>query len=136
MGIKNKEAGYQIDELIEVESEGQTPVDVISIQVGDIIESVLARIKTPAALTGAVTVSVGDNDAAAGFVAAASAKATAGTVYGQDPTERGVYLYDATKKGSFVKLYPAEKTLKLVLSATPDTEGIFQVIVRGHRVNL
>jgi hypothetical protein len=136
MVIKKNSPSYDFAELYEVESEGVSPVNVMGIQVGDILESVLVRIKTPAVLTEAVTVSIGDNDAAAGFVAAASAKAVAGTVYGQDPTERGAYLYDATKKGGFVKLYDTEKTLKLVLSAAPDTEGIYQVIVKGHRANL
>jgi hypothetical protein len=80
---------------------------------------------------------VGDDDNDDGFLAAADAKGSAGTVYGEDPTARGAYLYDATKKGGFTKVYTAEgKTLKAVLDAAVDTEGVVQIMVWGYRANL
>jgi hypothetical protein len=136
MTVKNRNASYQFAEQIQVESQGITPVAVMTLPVGTIVESLLARVLTAAVRAGgSVTLTVGDNDTANGYLVAADAKAAAGTVYGEDPTARGAYLYDATKKGSFVKVYILYKTLYLALSIAPDTEGIYDVIITGHRAN-
>lgn len=127
-------AVYPFAEMVLVESNGDTAVDVLSIPEGTIIEQLLTRTYVPA--TGSANLTIGDDDDPDGFIVAADATAAEGTVYGDDPTERGDYLYDATKKGSFVKLYEAAKTLKLVLSAAPTSEGEYEVIVIGHRTVL
>lgn len=136
MVVKTLNAGYDICEEIEVETEGVTAVVCRTLSPGEVIDQVLARIKTPATYGSAVTLSVGDDDAATGFLLAADAKAAAGTVYGEDPTVRGAYLYDSTKKGSFLKAYAAVKSLKIVLSAAPTTQATVQVVIFGHRIAL
>lgn len=132
MGLENRYSVYPFAEMIQVLSEGDTIIDVLSIPAGTLIEHVGVIIKTPA--VGASNLIVGDDDDDNGFITAADAVAAANTVYGDDPTERGAYLYDATKKGAFRKYYTAAKTLKFVLSADPATsEGVYQVIVVGKR---
>jgi hypothetical protein len=129
---------YPFSESIEITTTGVTAVPVRRIAAGEVITRLSARIKTAAVrAAGACNITVGDDDAADGYLVAADAKASAGTVYGEDPTARGAYMYDATKKGSFYKLYAAEgKTIKAVLSAAPDTEAVVQVLVTGFRSNL
>ncbi len=137
MGLENRYTVYPMAEMAHVKTESlagsPVAVDVLSIPEGMIIEQVLVRVKTPAVDVDANNLIVGDEDDDNGFIVAADAKGAAGTVYGEDPTLRGAYLYDATKKGSFLKLYQEVKTLKLVLSAAPDTEGEYEVTVLGHR---
>jgi len=133
MTILNSFAGKDIHESFLLESEGTTVIDLKSLQEGTIVEKVLVRIVKAA--IGASNLTVGDDDSANGYITAADATAAAGTVYGADPTERGAYLYDATKKGSFSKFYQAIKTLKFVLSATPETmEGQYEVTILGYRI--
>ena len=133
MAIKQKFSVYPFAEMIEVETNGTTAVDVLSIPKYTIIEGVLVRIKT-AATGDANNLIIGDDDDDNGYIVAADAKGTAGTVYGDDPTERGAYLYDATKKGGFVKLYAAAgKEIKVVLSTAATTEAVLQVFVFGKR---
>jgi hypothetical protein len=132
----SQNAVYHFAEQLKVQSQGTTPVALITLPVGTIVESVLARVRTAAVRAGgSVTLAVGDNDDADGFLIAADAKA-ADVTYGPDPTQRGAYLYDATKKGSFVKLYGTDNTLYFALNIAPDTEGIYDVIIIGHRANL
>jgi hypothetical protein len=135
MGILNTNKAYEIAEEIEVQTNGVTAVVVRPLSAGENISHVLARVKTPAVRSaGAVNLSVGDDDNAAGFLAAADAKAAAGTQYGNIPTERGAYLYDATVKAGYRKAYSADKSLKIVLDAAPDTQAVVQVVVIGHRM--
>lgn len=134
MGIKNTNKVYDLAEEIEVETEGTTAVVCRSLSSGEVIDGVLARVKTPATDTGAVTLAVGDDDDADGFLVAADAKAAAGTIYGGVPTERGAYLYDSTVKAGYRKAYSAAKSLKIALSAVPDTEAVVQVFINGHRI--
>jgi pyruvoyl-dependent arginine decarboxylase (PvlArgDC) len=137
MVIKTLNAGYDICEEIEVDTEGVTAVVCRSLSPGEVIDQVLARVKTPAVRSaGACNLTVGDDDNSAGYLAAADAKATAGTIYGTVPTERGSYLYDGTVKAGYIKAYTAVKSLKIVLSAAPDTQATVQVVVFGHRIAL
>lgn len=133
MGLQNRYTVYPVAEMVDIQSEGTTAVDVFSIPDGMIVEEVLVIIKTALVDADANNLIVGDDDDDNGYIVAADAKAAVGTVYGADPTERGDYLYDATKKGSFVKVYPAGKTLKFKLSVAPDTEGEYLVYIFGKR---
>ena len=77
---------------------------------------------------------LGDDDDDNGYIVAKDATSAAGTVVGDDPTERGAYLYDATKKGSFSKTYTAAgKFLKLAMSTTQTTYIKLKVIITGFR---
>ena len=132
MGLENRYTVYHFAEAVRIASEGTTPVNVFSIQDGMIVDLVLAVVKTPCVDADANNLIVGDDDDDNGYITAASAKAAAGTIYGEDPTARGAYLYDATKKGSFRKAYAAGKTLKFALSVAPDTEGEYLIYIFGH----
>lgn len=135
MVVSARKTAYPIAELIEVTSQGTTPIDLMAIGDGVVIEQVLTRVKTPA--VGASNLIVGDDDDDNGYILAGDATAAGGTVYGDAVTERGAYLYDATSKGGHVKFYGAAgKELKFKLSAGPTTEGVFQVLVIGHRFAL
>ncbi len=137
MGVVNRYTVYQMAEMVLIGSEGTTIVPVFSIPAGTVIEHVMVRVKTPAVrVTGAVTMTLGDVNSADGFVVACDAKAAIGTVFGGDPTERGAYLYDATKKGSFLKHYSLVNTLRFVLNVAPDVQGEYEVIVFGKRYSV
>jgi hypothetical protein len=138
MGVNSIRPLYPFAECIEITTNGATAVDVRKFAAGDIVVNVMARIKTPGTrAAGALNLIVGDDDDGDGFIAAADAKASAGTVYGDDPAESGAYLYDSVKKGGFRKVYAAEgKTLKAVLDAAADTEATVQITVWGFRANL
>lgn len=136
MGVENRYSVYSVAEMVHIQSEGTTPVPVFSIPDGMIIDLVLAVVKTPNEDAGANNLTVGDNDTADGYIVAADSKAAAGTIYGEDPTARGAYLYDSTKKGSFVKAYPGPKTIYFALSADMaegEAEGEYLVYIFGHR---
>lgn len=134
--LENRYSVYPVAEAVLLQSEGTTPVPVFSIPDGMIIDLVLAMVKTPNEDADANNLTVGDDDTADGYIVAADAKAAAGTFYGEDPTKRGAYLYDATKKGSFVKAYSAPKTLYFALSADlleAEAEGEYLIYIFGHR---
>lgn len=136
MTIENRYSVYPVAEMVHIQSEGTTPVAVMSIPDGMIVEHVLAIIKTPNEDADATNLIVGDDDDDNGFILAADAKAAAGTVYGEDPTHRGAYLYDGTKKGSFVKVYQAHKTLYFALSTNMsgvEEEGEYLIYIFGKR---
>ena len=105
--VKNRYSVYDLKEAVLVSSNGTTPVPVFSIPDGAVIDHVLAMVKVPNEDVDASTIIIGDDDDPNGYIVAADAKAAAGTFYGADPTERGAYLYDATKKGDFQKVYTA-----------------------------
>lgn len=139
MPVKTLMTGYDIAEEIEVETEGVTAVVCRSLSPGEVIDGVLARIKTAGVrAAGAVNLTVGDDDDADGYLVAADAKAAAGTYYGAVPTQRGAYLYDATVKAGYQKVYSAVKNLKIVLDAvigaSPDVQPVVQVLIFGHRM--
>lgn len=136
MGVENRYSVYPVSEMVHIQSEGTTPVPVYSIPDGTIIDLVLAVVKTPNQDADASNLTVGDEDSADGYIVAADAKAAKGTVYGGDPTERGAYLYDATKKGGFVKAYSAPKTILFALSTDmlpAEAEGEYLIYIFGHR---
>ena len=120
-------------EIFRGTTNGTTNVPLWDIPAGTIIELVLC--KTIVAGVGTGNLMVGDTDNTDGFIAASDATAAADTILGDDPTERGDYLYDSTKKGSFVKHYEsAGKQLILDGSAaTLTTEATVEVIVKGLR---
>ena len=131
VAVLAQKSGYWFAEMFRVQTEGVTAVPFMSLLPGTVVKLILARCETPG--TGAANLTVGDDDDADGYLIAADHTAAAGTIYGDAPTERGAYLYDATAKGGFVKLYNAAKTLKAVLSAAGTTQGTWQLLVLGHR---
>lgn len=136
MGLLNRYSVYHLAEAVMVQSNGTTPVAVFSIPDGAIIDLVLAMVSVPNEDADANTLTVGDDDTADGYIVAADSKAVRGTIYGEDPTARGAYLYDATKKGSFAKVYSEPKTLYLALSAdmlVTEAEGEYLIYIFGHR---
>jgi len=150
MAITARRTMYPMAEMVEVAAEGTTVIDLVDIPEGTIIESVLVRVKTPA--TGdAANLIVGDAGDPDGFIVAKDAHGAAGTVYGDAPAERGVYLdaghthtentaasytQNATTAlalgSSTQKLYAAAAKVRFVLSAAA-TGGVYQVFVTGKR---
>lgn len=135
MPVLEQQMAYPWAEMFETRSEGTTPVLLATISPGMMIRGALVRVKTPAVLVAAVTVAIGDTDDADGYLLDADAKAIADTIYGDSVTERGAYLYDATSKAGHLKFYIATKELRLVLSAVPTTEGVYQVVMWGHKID-
>lgn len=136
MPVLEQQMAYPWAEMFETRSEGTTPVLLATMTPGMMITGALVRVKTPAVLVAAVTVAIGDTDDADGYVLDADAKAAAGTIYGDAVTERGAYLYDATSKAGHIKFYAANKELRLVLSTAPTTEGVYQVTMWGHKIDV
>lgn len=131
MAVLNVNEAYPFAYTFEVQTNGATSVNVWLIPTGTIVDNVIATIKT-AATTGSVT--VGDTDSANGFIAAADPTASAGTVYGDDVTEKGAYLYDGTKKGGLRKVYTTTtKYLTLVNDRATTVEGVWLVTIQGLR---
>lgn len=160
MGVKGRNTVYPFAEMIEVESEGITSIDLLAIPGYTLIEKVIVRVKTAA--VGTANLIIGDDDDADGFIVAADAVAAAGTVYGDVIAEVGDYL-KATHTHSVShaacsatsaaystltaitsttgpagvpsgKLYTTgDKEVKFVLSAAPTTQGVYQVFVFGKR---
>jgi len=144
MAVKKRSMAYPIAELIEVESEGTTIIDVMKIQPYSVIEKVLVRVKT--ASTNAVNVEVGDDDDPNGFIEATAVN-VADVVIGDQlglisAPEVGDYLAKDDGAGTPTdriphggKLYTASnKEIKLVLSgAAGAVEAVLEVLVLGHR---
>ena len=141
MAVSNSLTVYPLAEMIEVETIGTTSVDIMEIPQYTLIEKVFVRIKT--AGTGTANLTVGDDDDADGFILAADATASAGTVYGDATSELGTYLTETiTDSGSAThsqpvpagKLYTASgKEIKVVLSASLTTEAVLEVFIIGKR---
>lgn len=142
MAVKNMFKVYDLAEMIEVETNGATAVDVYKIPQYTIIQMVMVMIKQPS--TNSVNLTVGDDDDPDGFIVAAAADGAAGTVYGSDPDDLGVYLRAAVtctatsadaKVCSGGKLYAAAaKEVKIVLSgAAGANECIARVFIFGKR---
>ncbi len=132
-----RNAVYPFAEVYTVATSGTAAVDVWDIPAGTIITSVLAKIKTAgSASSGTSSITVGDDDTASGFITAADGTASADTVYGDAPSERGVYLYDGTIRGGYVKFYTAAGTeLKLTNSVVAAAETTVDIFVMGYRYN-
>ena len=134
MGIDLISTGYFMCERIKVSiaAESTTAIDLISIPKGSYITDVLVKIVSAGVGTG--DIDIGDDDDADGYLDGCDATAAVNTIYGDDPTERGVYLYDGTKKSLPGKLYTGDKTLKAVASAATLTTGVTaDVYVMGFR---
>ena len=141
MAIVNKRTMYPFSECIRVQTNGTTPVHVMPIPAGTIIERVMARVTIAATgtpgnfMAGDYTPAdvVGDAD---GFIAAiASGGGVITTVIGDVGAELGAYLYDSTEKKDRVKLYSsAGYDLTVELSAATATiEPTLDILVTGHR---
>jgi len=137
MGVTNRKSVYPFAECVEVQMEGTTSIDVMTIPKGTIIEKVIARVTIQGTGTPGNLI-VGDDDDDNGFITAVAATGAVGTVIGDVPTEHGDYLYDSTVKGGYIKLYAsAGKEVKAVLSAdTATVEPAFQIIVYGKRYSV
>lgn len=124
---------YPFAEVFEGTTNGITSVALWDIPAGTIITMVMARIKTAGVGTGNLL--VGDDDDDNGFVLAGDATATAGTKYGDKPTERGVYLEATAGEPGDWKVYEAAgKELRLDCdAATLTTEAVVEVFVVGFR---
>ena len=130
MAVINSQNGKPFIDVFDVESNDTTAVDIHTYPKGTVITFISLTIQESG--VGTANASVGDDDDADGFLTAADAFASEGTVYGDAVNERGVYLYSSTYGAGYMKYYiSAEKTLKLVLSAAVDTQPVFRVIVKG-----
>jgi len=126
---------YPFAERFRVQSNGITDVEVWEIPVGTIITDVFVIVVTAGVGSTTNYVVVGDESDEDGFIAGFNPASTAGTVIGDDPTERGDYLYDSTKKALCGKVYVATSTLEVACEvATNTTDPIFDLIVIGYRV--
>lgn len=134
MAVLSQKSAYAIAEVFRVQSEGTTPVAIMKPLAGFVISLVLVRIETPG--TGAANLMVGDAGDADGLLLPADTTAAIGALYGDVVTERGAYLYDSIAKAGSVKMYPAGETISLVLSAAGTTQGVYQVLVIGHRYDV
>lgn len=135
MAVVLQKTGKSFAELVRVTMNGTTAVDTWSIPAGTLVERVLVVINTAATGT-AMNLTVGDDDDADGFIVAADAQGTAGTVLGDLVAEVGAYMKGAcgaTSGYDFIpKYYASAKTLKIVGSAA-GTGGTMDVIVIGKR---
>jgi hypothetical protein len=122
---------YAINEVYRFDANGTTAVTIATINPGTMITRMYCRIVTAASGTAGNLI-IGDDDDDNGFIVAFDGQGTAGTVYGDDVTEGGAYLYDATKKGGQTKYYAAAKSILGVLSGA-STGGTYDVIVEGFR---
>ena len=135
MGLEARYVLTPFAAMAQVRSEGTTPVDCISIPAGLIVWHVLVRIRVPCVYASPINYLVGDEDDADGYLLPANAKTGAGNVRGDQLSEPGVYLWNPDY-GNFMKFNAVARKLKLELSAVPDTEGIYEVILIGHRTLL
>lgn len=144
MAVTVRKTGYPLFEVFEVTSEGTTPVRVLEIPAGTIIEKLWVRIKVPC--TGdANNLTVGDGATADGFILASDAKGSVGTIYGDNlviGTEKvGAFLVDAIvstpdhkQTKPIGKIYTAAGSwVKFVLSAAGTLQGVYEVFIVGKR---
>lgn len=126
---------YPFVEVFRAQTSGVTDVNIWNIPAYTIITDVWVRVVTAGVGNTTSYVAVGDQDDEDGFIAGFDPNSAAETCVGDDPTERGDYLYDATKKTLCGKFYKATKTLEVVLEIATNvtTEPIFDVIVAGYR---
>ena len=129
-------SGYPFCEVFRVQSDGVTDVDVWNIPVGTIITDVFVVVVTAGDGSTTNYVAVGDSSDEDGFIAGFNPASTAGTVIGDDPTERGDYLYDSTKKSLCGKAYMTTSKLEVACEVTTNTtDPIFDIIVMGVRIH-
>ena len=113
-------------------NDGKNANSIITIPAGSLVTGILAACN--GTFDGAsLTVKIGDEDAAEGFIPAANVGTTAGNVSGQDPALRGSYLWAAGTQGGdegvtawgrqLVKYYPAQKHVQSTLSYTGASKG-------------
>jgi len=134
MGLDLISTGYFMCERMKVTipAASTTAISLMSIPKGTYITDVLVKIVSAGVGTG--DIDIGDDDDPAGYLDGCDATGAANTIYGDDPTERGAYLYDGTKKSLPGKFYTGDKTLKAVASASTLTTGVTaDVYVMGFR---
>jgi hypothetical protein len=129
--------GYQFCEVLKAQTAGLTNTTIWVIPPGTLVKDVWVRVLTAGNGNTTDYITVGDEDDEDGFIAGFDPNSAAGTIIGDDPTERGAYLYDGTKKALCGKYYSASKNMivdcEVVTSLT--TNPIFEVIVSGIRIN-
>ena len=127
---------YPFAERIRATTDGTDAVDVWNIPEKTIITMVMVRVVT--AGTGSASNFIcGDDDDDDGFiVATAIGGATAGSIWGDLPTERGAYLLGATTGHSPMiwKVYEdAGKEIKIDASVALTGELTVDIFVFGYR---
>ena len=130
--------GYPFVERFRVQTDGTTDKDIWEIPVGTIITDIWVRIVTAGVGQTTDYIAIGDESDEDGFIAGFDPNSVAGTIIGDDPTERGDYLYDSTKKSLCGKVYTSTSTLEAVaeVATALTTNPIFDVIVAGYRVKM
>uniref|UniRef100_A0A6M3K884 Uncharacterized protein n=1 Tax=viral metagenome TaxID=1070528 RepID=A0A6M3K884_9ZZZZ len=133
-----KGAMYPFSEVFKAVTVGTTNTDIWQIPPYTIIENVWVYCVTAGVGSTTNYVTVGDDSDADGFIAGFNPASTAGTIIGDDPTERGDYLYDSTKKSLCGKVYGATGSSLIVDCevTTNSTEPIFDVLVTGYRYTI
>lgn len=133
MATLNQIKAYPFAETFEVQTTDATSINVWLIPKGTIVDDVIVVVKT-AASTGYIT--VGDTDTANGYITSADAAGAAGTVYGDSPAEKGAFLYDATVKGGFRKVYTTHDKYLTIVVDRAGTDGTFLITVTGFRTKV
>lgn len=118
--------------------------DLMSIPAGTVIENVYVIVDS--AITGTTIMSIGDDDAAAGFVPASAITLGNAGIYGYSAKSKALggatYLATSTAGTSANELYvvpnakyysAAGKEVKLETTTT-NTAGQFRVVVEGYRL--
>jgi hypothetical protein len=91
----------------------ETGTRTITIPARSHVREVVAEVLTASDATTSALLTIGDGDNADGYLLSCSAKATAGTRYGDDSVEWGSYMPGG-------RWYPDEDTLDCLLTVTGD----------------
>jgi len=122
-------------EVFRATTAGTTDVNIWNIPAKTLITDVFVVCVTAGVGNTTAYAAVGDEDDEDGFIAGFDPTSAAATCIGDDPTERGDYLYDSTKKALCGKYYSATKTMEVVLENATNvtTNPVFDVFVMGYR---
>ncbi len=128
-----KQTLHPFAEMFEATTNGTSNVTVWDIPKGTIINLVLAKIKTAGTTAGNIV--IGDAATANAYILSADAAAAADTIYGDIPSERGVYIRVTGDSacGAGVKCNTAAATLIMDCDAALTTEAVVDVYVFGWR---
>jgi len=134
-GINPTQTLYPFAECIRAVTVGTTDVDLWEIPAKTLITDVFVVVVTAGVGNTTAYAAVGDEDDEDGFIAGFDPTSAAATCIGDDPTERGDYLYDSTKKALCGKYYATTKSMEVVLENATNvtTNPIFDVFVMGYR---
>jgi len=127
---------YPFGEAFTVTSEGTTSITLMTLSADSIVTGVKVEIITTA--TGSANLSVGAGSDADGLIAASSATATNGTIYGDAVADLGDDWKIASGASSGYTmmpggvLYVASTAITFVLSAAPTTQGVYRISIFGY----